>query len=603
MRSPLTSIGRLLAAAFALIIIANVVSLLFIFSHFRLVARLVAQNGKQAEWIALVHSARERILQTENAHRGFLLTVDEEQYERYASAKESAEAAIRLLREREAGVPERAALIARIEAQIARWRDSFLDFSVEQARQGNPVGRKYLSNSSGYSQALWNLIDALLEDSQREQEDLIRRIRSASARSFLILIVGSAAGILIAVSLSVYLGRRIRTPMKALTLSIEGIASGDLRPRPEHGADSQAIGKAINRVDEIGRLCRSEERMRDALNEILSAMRRAIEESRAIGTELADKSKENDRAATLTAERIETATRSFAVLRSEIEEGRAWSSDLSAFVAEVAATLEEQTRIVDGSSRSTLTLLGSLEELRSGTAGGKLKAEELRADAEEGKAHIEDLGASIAALTAALETVSALVGVIDQVAEQTNLLSMNAAIEAAHAGAAGKGFAVVAEEIRNLAEKAGEHAEDIGKTIKNAEDRIEQAKEASRRTTGVLHDALKTARALADDSALTSERIESISAGTDGVRNALIKLVEISERTNRESASVLQGSAKLASVFRSIDAHSELGQGNLEQGAEFARISRQSSGDLQRLSVRNAENAASLESEIGAFSI
>lgn len=603
MRSPLSSIGRLLSASFALLIIANAASLLFIFSHFRLVARLVAENGRQAELVSLVHAARERILRLENVHRGYLLSADAEQLERYGDAKRLAEEAIAALGERSAGVPERAALIDRIGAQAARWRDSFLDFSADQARLGNPVGRKYLSNSSGYTQALWNLIDSLLEAAAREQAELAARIERESARSILVLLAGSLSGILAAVALSLYLGGRLRAPLKALSVSVDRVASGDLRPRAEDGAEARAIRKAERRADEIGTLCRAEERMRVSLSGVLAAVGRTTAESRSIGAELAEKATLNDRAAATTADIIENATRSFRSLSDEIERGRSVSAELSVFVGNVIGRIAEQEAVVGASARSTLEIFDAIDELMRGNLGGRRKAEALRAEAEEGGAHLNDLAEAMASLTASLRTVSELVVIIDQVAEQTNLLSMNAAIEAAHAGEYGKGFAVVAEEIRSLAEKTGEHAEDIGNTIRDAEERVAQAEKATSRTTKVLREALDTARRLADDSETTSGRIESISTGTDGIKNALARLVASSGETREEGEAVKKGSAKLEAVFASIGKHAADGSGALEWGAELARSSSESSRDLETLCVRNADNAAALETEIGAFRI
>ncbi len=602
MRSPFKSIGRLLSAAFALLIFTHLLSLVFIFSSFRVVARTVSRSGGQFELVTLVHTARERVLQMEIAHRAFLLTLDEDQFERYKDGQIQADDAIQGLRALSVDDPDRIATLDRISAQISRWRDSFLDFAIEQARQGNPVSRKYLASSSGYTQAVWNLFDALLDQTNADNEHLIARIEQVSARSVFVLIVGSLAGIVFAVLLSLFAIGHIRNPLKALTLSIEGIASGDFT---ERGDAAGAIVRlsAEKRVDEIGRLCRSEERMRESLNGLVAAVSDSLNESRAISRELAGKAALNEESATATADSIENAGAAFKALADRIDDGRASSRELSAFIANVLSTLDGQARSVQDSSGSILNLIASLDDLKAQAKGEKAKAEGLSQEAEAGKDHLTELEQSMSRLSASLETVAELVDVIDQVADQTNILSMNAAIEAAHAGEYGKGFAVVAEEIRNLAEKTGEHANVIGETIKDAGERIRESEDATRRATRVLHNALETAGTLAADSASTAQRIEVLSNGTGDLKSALTLLSQTSERTVRAGSLAAKGGEKLETAFEHIAAHAKEGSESLELGAELALKARDSSRDLDALGARNEENAAAIGAELGKFII
>jgi methyl-accepting chemotaxis protein len=107
----------------------------------------------------------------------------------------------------------------------------------------------------------------------------------------------------------------------------------------------------------------------------------------------------------------------------------------------------------------------------------------LAAASDTGRAGLQDVSADIRDIARESEGLLEITAVMDNIASQTNLLSMNAAIEAAHAGETGKGFAVVADEIRKLAESSGEQSKTIATVLKKIKDSIDRI---SRSTDGVI---------------------------------------------------------------------------------------------------------------------
>ncbi|WP_404338169.1 PAS domain S-box protein [Sphingomonas sp. MMS12-HWE2-04] len=158
-------------------------------------------------------------------------------------------------------------------------------------------------------------------------------------------------------------------------------------------------------------------------------------------------------------------------------------------------------------------LTKSITTISEGAQGASALAEETESAATEGSAAINNAIESIELISKSSGQIAKIVGVIGELASQTNLLAFNAAIEAARAGEHGVGFSVVAEEVRKLAERSAEAATEISRLIEESSDRVAHGTERSQTARaafeGIVKSVEKTARSITEiaDSANSQEEV------------------------------------------------------------------------------------------------
>ncbi|HDM76622.1 MAG TPA: PAS domain-containing protein, partial [Deltaproteobacteria bacterium] len=190
------------------------------------------------------------------------------------------------------------------------------------------------------------------------------------------------------------------------------------------------------------------------------------------------------------------------------------SQSLSQGATEQASALEQITS-------SMAQIASQVKENAANAAQANQLATEARNSAENGNKRMEEMVRSMKEINESSQNIANINKVIDEIAFQTNLLSLNAAVEAARAGKHGKGFAVVAEEVRNLAARsakaAKETAEMIESSIKKVEDGMDIATKTAEALTEITSGVTKVTDLIAEISAASNEQTQAIEQVKEGL--------------------------------------------------------------------------------------
>ncbi|MDR2601176.1 MAG: methyl-accepting chemotaxis protein [Spirochaetaceae bacterium] len=230
---------------------------------------------------------------------------------------------------------------------------------------------------------------------------------------------------------------------------------------------------------------------------------------------------------------------------ASVTETKATMEQISANIGKLTEYVDRQNESVSRSSSAVEQMLANINSVTQTLVKNKDNVTGLNGASEDGREGLREVSADIQAIARESEGLLEINSVMENIASQTNLLSMNAAIEAAHAGEAGKGFAVVADEIRKLAENSGEQSKTISavlKKIKDSIDKIMKSTDSVLSKFEVIAGGIKT---VSDQEENIRNAMEEQSAGSKQVLEAIEQLNEATRMVKNGTEEMMEGSRQV----------------------------------------------------------
>ena len=347
--------------------------------------------------------------------------------------------------------------------------------------------------------------------------------------STLLIIGSSALALLVGLIAAWVITRLIVAPLRAVIAVAQQIASGDLSGRME-----------ISRRDEIGQLMQAMQQMGNSLSQMVSGLQAGIEQLASSAHSLSSVTEQTT---------------------AEVSNQKDETEQVATAMNQMTATVHDVARNAEQAAQAAQTADAKVDSGQQVVRMSLQRIELLATSSNSASASIESLSAQI-------QNIGTVLSVIQSVAEQTNLLALNAAIEAARAGEQGRGFAVVADEVRALAKRTQQSTEEIERLVSTlrsaAQSSVQQIQQSGELVKLAVSDALETEGALG-----------SIAAAVSLIQQMNQQIAAAAE----EQSSVAEEINRSVTSIRASADHSALSmQGNAASSIQLAQLGAQLKG-------------------------
>lgn len=421
-----------------------------------------------------------------------------------------------------------------------------------------------------------------------------KEVGAAAARIRLSVTIIFVITLAIVIILAYMVIRGVVKDLNKGVVAMKNIAQGD---------GDLTVRMDVKSENELGQMYNYFNKTIEKIQDSIKQVKDVSEQMTAHGQELGDNMNDTAASANEITSNIESVNRQVQMQGSNVQEAATAMQRINSSVNDLIATIQSQSSSVVQSSSAIEQMVANIQSVtsilnkNSGTIG------ELEKSSEMGRTNIEGTVQATLKIQEQSKILLEASSVIQNIASQTNLLAMNAAIEAAHAGESGKGFSVVADEIRKLAEDSNNQGKKITSNLKEVSESIDVVAESTKKMQDIFNQIFEFTQKVSQQETTILHAMQEQSEGGSQVLTAMKQINDITVHVKEGGDTMQTETNTAAEKMDHLTRLTEEITASMEEMSIGIESINKSINNVNELTHQNTQNLGSLGNVVGKFKV